>query len=180
MKTETELAGLLMREIRDVPDFPKKGIVFKDITPVLSNPPLMKETIKALSERIRQCDADVIVGVEARGFIFGALIASELGLPFVPMRKPGKLPWKTKKIDYALEYGTASIEIHEDALKKGQKIALVDDLLATGGTSEAACKLVSDFGAEVCAIAFVVELAFLGGRKILEKYSPVISIMEVN
>ncbi len=175
----SELEIKILESLRDVPDFPKKGIVFKDITPLLKNPELLNLTIKALAAEVLKTEANIIIGLEARGFIFGSLLAQELKLPFVPIRKLGKLPWKTKKIEYALEYGTASIELHEDALSKGDKVIIIDDLLATGGTCEAACKLIESFEAKVVLCAFVIELAFLKGRSLLEKHSKVISLSKV-
>lgn len=154
--------------IRDIPDFPKPGIIFKDITPLLKSHEGFKATIDQLAALIRPDECDVVVGTESRGFIFGAPLALELGISFVPIRKPGKLPHKTRSATYELEYGTDSIEIHEDAVQKGQKVALVDDLLATGGTMAASCELVEALGAEITSVSFVIELAFLNGRQKLE------------
>ncbi|OPZ11006.1 MAG: Adenine phosphoribosyltransferase [candidate division BRC1 bacterium ADurb.BinA364] len=151
--------------IRDIPDFPKPGILFKDITPLLAAPEAFAETIRLFAERYRGRGIDRIMGVESRGFIFGAALALELGLPFIPARKPGKLPYKTISESYSLEYGEATLEIHEDALEQGDKVLLMDDLLATGGTLAACRKLIERLGGEVAEIATVVELAFLNGRE---------------
>lgn len=150
--------------IRDVPDFPKEGIVFKDITPILQDPDAYAATIEWMAEQARDLGADVIAGPESRGFIYGSALALKLGLGFVPIRKPGKLPWKTRAVSYDLEYGTDTVEIHQDAAAAGQKVLIVDDLLATGGTMAACCELVEGLGAEVAGCLFVVELGFLGGR----------------
>jgi adenine phosphoribosyltransferase len=150
--------------IRDVPDFPKAGILFRDVTPLLGNGPAFRACIRQLCQRLAPARPQAIAGIEARGFIFGAAVATELGLGFVPIRKPGKLPWRTLKESYALEYGTDALEVHADALTSGTRVALVDDLLATGGTAGAAIKLLRGLGADVVAAAFVIELAFLKGR----------------
>ncbi|MFH1999188.1 MAG: adenine phosphoribosyltransferase [Planctomycetota bacterium] len=156
--------------IRDIPDFPKPGILFKDITPLLKDPDAFQETINLMVKKIKKTPCEAIAGTESRGFIFGAPIALAMGLGFIPIRKPGKLPYRTRSASYELEYGTDSIEIHEDALVKGQKVALVDDLLATGGTMAASCELVESLGAEVSSCTFVIELGFLDGRAKLGKY----------
>ena len=156
--------------IRDVPDFPKPGIVFKDITPLLSDPGAFRSTIEQLAQPYREGAVEQVIGVESRGFIFGAALALELGVGFVPIRKPGKLPSNRISAEYELEYGTDKIEIHTDAISKGQKVALVDDLLATGGTMAAACKLVSELKGEIVGISFLIELDFLQGRKRLEDW----------
>ena len=156
--------------IKDVIDFPKKGIVFKDVTPVFGNPVIFKKMINSLAKRYDGKKISAIVGVESRGFIIGAPLAYKLGIPFVPVRKPGKLPRETFKEEYALEYGTNTLEIHKDALKKGDKVIIVDDLLATGGTAEASAKLAQRCGAKVSEITFVVELDFLKGRDKLKGY----------
>ncbi len=150
--------------IRDIPDFPKPGIIFKDITPVLQDPQAFAEVIHAFKEYAEHVDADVIVGIESRGFILGAPVAFALGKGFVPVRKVGKLPHKTVQCEYALEYGTAAVEMHCDAVTPGQKALIVDDLLATGGTAAAAVELVELLGAQVVGIVFLVELGFLNGR----------------
>jgi adenine phosphoribosyltransferase len=151
--------------IRDIPDFPKPGIVFRDVTPLLGNGPALRACIAQLCARLAPLRPQAIAGIESRGFIFGTAVALELGLGFVPIRKPGKLPWKTRKESYALEYGTDAVEVHEDAVAPGTRVALVDDLLATGGTAAAAIKLLQGLGAEVVAAAFVIELGFLQGRQ---------------
>lgn len=157
--------------IRDIPNFPKEGIVFKDISPVFLYPDLRKEITKAFCDQFLNTKIDVIVGVESRGFLFGMLMAEYLSVPFVPIRKKGKLPADTFGVDYDLEYGQASIEIHKDALKPGQRVLLHDDLLATGGTIIAAADLVEITGAEIVGFSFLVELEFLKAREKLNKYS---------
>ena len=154
--------------IRDIPDFPKPGIVFKDITTLLQVPEALDEAIQKMSDPFRNKGVEQVVGIESRGFIFGAAMARELNAGFVPIRKPGKLPAETLAVSYELEYGTDQIEIHKDAVQDGQHVLLADDLLATGGTMEAACKLVSSLGGHIAGVVFLVELAFLGGRKKLE------------
>lgn len=151
--------------LRDVKDFPKPGIVFKDITPLLQSPAAMDETSKQIVERFKADKIDKVAAIESRGFIFGALVAARLGVGFIPVRKPGKLPWRTQSVNYILEYGSGTLEMHEDAVKKGERVIVVDDLLATGGTARAACELVERLGGRVTGCAFVVELAFLHGRK---------------
>lgn len=161
-----DLAARLRAAIRDIPDFPRPGIVFKDITPVLSDAPLFDAAVRAMADAAsRNGDPpDVVVGIESRGFIFGAPLALRLGLPFVPVRKHGKLPFRTVRIDYALEYGSDALEAHEDALSEGQRVLLVDDLLATGGTAAATADIVRRLGGTVAGASFLVELAFLSGR----------------
>lgn len=155
----------LKRIIRDVPDFPKAGILFKDITPLLGDANALRAAIKRLARPYRDEAVDLVVGIESRGFIFGTALARELGVGFVPIRKPGKLPADAISAEYELEYGTDKIEIHTDAIAGGQKVALVDDLLATGGTMSAACQLVSELKGEIVGISFVIELGFLNGRE---------------
>lgn len=155
----------LRESIRDVHGFPKEGIVFKDITPILGDGELFRGAIDLICETTGGDKVDKIVGIDARGFIFAAAVADRLGIGFVPIRKKGKLPWKCKEAAYALEYGEAIVEIHEDAVRPGEKILLVDDLLATGGTAAAAIKLLDELGAEVIAASFLIELAFLNGRE---------------
>ena len=157
--------------IRDVPDFPKKGILFKDITPVLSDIDTLRASVKEMAAPFMDLEIDVVVGIESRGFIFGAPIADVLNCSFVPVRKPGKLPWKTESISYELEYGTDALEIHEDAITKGQNVLIVDDLLATGGTAEATCKLVSKLGGNIKGLSVLIELEALNGRKRLNQYN---------
>jgi adenine phosphoribosyltransferase len=155
----------LAKYIRDVPDFPKKGILFKDITPLLGDAAAMKEAVRRLCEPFASAGVDVVAAVEARGFLFGVLAAQSLGAGFVPIRKPGKLPSKTVSQTYSLEYGTDTIQMHADAVRPGQKVLIIDDLLATGGTMSAACELVRKVGGSVAGVAFVVELDFLKGRE---------------
>lgn len=154
--------------IRDVPDFPKPGIMFKDISPLLGSPKAWKEVCDAMAEPLAGKKATHVCGIESRGFIFGVCVAERLGLPFVPIRKPGKLPWKKVRESYSLEYGQDALEIHEDALSKGAQAIVVDDVLATGGTAGAACRLVERVGAKVAAVSFAIELGFLDGRKKLD------------
>ena len=156
--------------IRDVPNFPKPGILFKDITPVVQDYEALKEVTEHLAEWARAKRVDAIVGIEARGFIFGVPVAMALGVGFVPLRKLGKLPSNTIAEEYALEYGTNTVEMHSDSLHPGQRVIIIDDLLATGGTAAAAARLVERLGAEVVGFGFLVELAFLDGRKALSRY----------
>src|SRR5271166_6413490 len=160
----------LKKMIREVPDFPKPGILFYDITTVLKDKRGFATLIDALSEHYLDQKIDLVLGMEARGFIFAPALAYRLNAGFVPVRKPGKLPAATVKYDYALEYGTNSLEVHRDAIQKGQRVLIVDDLLATGGTAEATAKLASLLGAEIAGLGFVVELDFLHGRQKLEGY----------
>lgn len=154
--------------IRDIPDFPKKGIVFKDITPLLHDPQGFRTAVDRLSGHYRGRDVSLVVAAEARGFIIGPPIALNLRAGFVPVRKPGKLPYRRKGVTYQLEYGTDTLEIHEDAIKPGQRVLMVDDVLATGGTMAACCRLVESMGGVIVGCAFLVELTFLKGRKSLE------------
>lgn len=160
----------LKKYIRCVPDFPQKGIVFRDITTLLKNPAALKEAIKQLYESTKGLKIDKVVGIESRGFIFGAMLAERLNAGFVLLRKPGKLPAETEKEFYDLEYGQDSIEIHKDAISPGDKILIHDDLLATGGTAKAAIKLVEKLGGEVVQVLFLIELSFLNGREKLKSY----------
>jgi len=157
--------------IRDIPDFPKPGIIFKDITPLLKDPVALSESITLLVKTAEGLDISSVAGIESRGFIFGAAVAYELGVGFVPIRKPGKLPAETLSESYELEYGSDTIEMHADALAEGEHVLLIDDLLATGGTMKAAVKLVEKADAVVSRIAFVVELGFLKGRDKLGGYN---------
>ena len=157
--------------IRDVPEFPKKGIVFKDITPVLSDINTLRASVKEMAAPFMNLEIDVVVGIESRGFIFGAPIADVLNCSFVPVRKSGKLPWKTKSVSYELEYGTDTLEIHEDAITVGQNVLIVDDLLATGGTAEATCKLVKETGGKIIGLTVLIELKFLKAREKLNQYN---------
>jgi len=154
--------------IRDIPDFPKPGILFKDITPLLSQPAAFRATIDQLEDEFAGREIDVIAAAEARGFIFGAPLALRMGAGFVPIRKPGKLPYATIAMEYQLEYGTDRLEVHTDAFRPGRRVLLIDDVLATGGTMRACRDLVCSTGAEVVACAFLIELSFLGGRAKLE------------
>jgi adenine phosphoribosyltransferase len=160
----------LKRYIRDIPDFPTKGILFRDITPLLQHGPAFRTAVRALAVRHRRRKPDAIVAVESRGLILGAALAGELGVGIVPVRKAGKLPHRTYRADYTLEYGTNTLEIHRDGILKGGRVLLVDDLLATGGTAGAAVRLVEQCGGKVVELAFLVELAALGGRKRLAPY----------
>jgi adenine phosphoribosyltransferase len=160
----------LKQFIRDIPDFPQPGILFRDITPLLQDPEAFRFVVGRFSDEYRDSGIDAIVAIESRGFLFGAPLAQELGIPFVPVRKAGKLPAKHISVEYSLEYGKSQLDIHEDALKLGQKALIVDDLLATGGTANAAAKLIELLGAKVHAMAFVVELEFLKGRDRLRDY----------
>ncbi len=157
----------IRNKIRDVGDFPKPGIMFRDITPLLACPETFRETIKLLADHYRGQEINAIAAAEARGFIFAAPLALELDVAFVPVRKPGKLPFDTQSFHYELEYGTDTLEIHTDAFSKGDKVLMVDDLLATGGTMNACIKLIEQSGAEVVSCAFLIELGFLNGREIL-------------
>lgn len=160
----------LITKIRDIPDFPKPGIIFKDITPLVKDPAALRLAVHQLIHPFLGRDITAIAGMEARGFIFGAVVAWDLGLPFIPLRKPGKLPYDVQSVSYDLEYGSAELEAHIDAFDRGDKVLLIDDLLATGGTAKASCELVEKLGAEVVACAFVVELDFLQGREKLQGY----------
>ncbi len=157
----------LKSTIRDVPDFPKPGILFKDITPVLADAMLMRDVIGRLVETWREDGVEAVVGMESRGFIFGAPLALSLGVPFVPARKPGKLPYHRVSETYDLEYGTATLDMHVDAVKPGQRVLIVDDLIATGGTALATAKLVERLGGVVAGFAFIIELSFLNGAVVL-------------
>ena len=160
----------LAQHIRNVPDFPIEGIQFKDITTLLKDPVPFSASIEALLEHYSEEAIDVVVGVESRGFIWGAILAYELGVGFVPVRKPGKLPAETVRAEYTLEYGTNALEMHKDAIQPGQKALVIDDLLATGGTAKATCELVEQLGGEVVSVAFLIELTFLNGRAKLADY----------
>ena len=156
--------------IRDIPDFPKPGILFKDITPLVKNPATLRLAVHQIVDPFLDQRISAVAGMEARGFIFGALAAWELGVGFIPLRKPGKLPYNVHSVSYDLEYGSAALEAHIDALEPGDRVLLVDDLLATGGTAKASCELIEQLGAEVVACAFVVELDDLRGRQKIGKY----------
>ncbi len=160
----------LEKHIRSIPDWPKKGILFRDITPLLADPEAFSTTVDALCASFDNTGVDYVAAVEARGFIFGAVVAQRLGVGFVPIRKKGKLPFKTESVTYELEYGTDTLEVHSDAVSKGAKVLMVDDLLATGGTMAAACKLIEKIGGKVLGIAFLIELSELAGREKLPGY----------
>lgn len=160
----------LLRKIRTVPDFPKKGIMFRDITTLINDPCTFRRCIDLLADRYRQAGISKVVSIESRGFIFGAPLAYILNAGFVPVRKPGKLPAAVTRQEYALEYGTDAIEMHTDAIKPGEKVLLLDDLLATGGTMRAAADLVKRVGGEIVGMAFVIELSFLRGRDRLKEF----------
>lgn len=162
------LADRIRQRIRDVPDFPQPGILFKDLTPVLGDGALLRDIIAALAVRHAGERIDRVAAIESRGFLFGAPLALALGTGFAPIRKPGKLPYRTVRVDYALEYGTDALEAHTDAVREGERVLLVDDLLATGGTAAGAIDLVHRLGARVVGVSFVVELAFLAGRAKLD------------
>ena len=166
----------LRAAVRDVVDFPKPGIVFKDITPILADGKLFRDSVSLLCETAGGARIDKVVGIDARGFIFASAVADRLGAGFVPVRKKGKLPWKTRQTAYALEYGEAIVELHEDAVKPGEPVLLVDDLLATGGTAAAAVKLLDELGANLVGISVLIELSFLQGRSKLSPH-PVNSII---
>lgn len=151
--------------LRDVPDFPKPGILFKDITPLLASPQAMGESIRRMATIDWKENLDRVAGIESRGFLFGVPLALELGVGFTPIRKPGKLPWRTSSVEYSLEYGRDSLEIHRDGVAEGDGVIVVDDLLATGGTMAAACELIEGIGGRVIGCLVLVELAFLGGRE---------------
>jgi len=168
MNNEDRMQRILSR-IRDVPDFPKPGILFKDVTPLIGDGPAFRLVTDLLEERIDGKKPELIVGIESRGFIFGAALAERLGVGFVPVRKPGKLPYKTTRETYSLEYGTDALEMHEDAVE-GHRCLVVDDLLATGGTASAAAELIKRCGGTIAGFSFIVELAFLGGRKRIGDY----------
>lgn len=162
--------------IENVPDFPKPGIVFKDITPLLADPAGLSLAVELITQPFRSKSVCKVVGAESRGFIFGTAVARNLSAGFVPIRKPGKLPRKVISEDYELEYGTDRMEIHQDAVRKGDRILLVDDLLATGGTIAACCRLVESLGGEIVGVAFLIELAFLKGRDRISQY-PIHSVL---
>ena len=157
--------------VLSIPDFPEEGVIFRDITSLIQDPDGLKDSVDGLIRSLKDVDFDLVIGLESRGFIFGTAIAYEMHKGFVPVRKKGKLPRETESIAYDLEYGKAEVEIHKDAIRKGTKVVIVDDLIATGGTLEAACKLVERLGGEVAKISVVMELAGLEGRKKLENYS---------
>ena len=164
------MSAELATKVRDVPDFPKPGIVFKDIMPLLADPDSLRATVGALADWARPRNPDIVLGAEARGFITGGALAYELGCGFVAARKPGKLPWRTVSAKYALEYGFDALELHADAIRPGQRVLVHDDVLATGGTAKAKCDLVEQLGGEVVGVAFIIALDFLNGRERLADY----------
>lgn len=166
--TDMVLQERLQSAIRDIPDFPKPGILFKDITPVLADVPLRDEIVTAIVHNFESHQVAAVAAIEARGFILGSLLAERLRVPFIPIRKAGKLPYKTLRESYDLEYGSAAIEVHQDACKPGQKVLLHDDLLATGGTAAAGGRLIRSLGAEVVGFSFIIHLSFLPGAQKLE------------
>lgn len=165
---EVEMDAVILDElrnaIRDIPDFPKKGIIFKDITTLIGNGDLFRKAIDAFAEKYQDKGIELIACIDARGFIFGGALAYRLGIGVIPIRKKGKLPFKTKTASYELEYGTDILEVHEDAIKTGEKVLLIDDLLATGGTAQATAELIKSLGGDLVSIAFLIELEFLKGR----------------
>jgi adenine phosphoribosyltransferase len=167
----------LKAKIRDVPDFPKPGVVFKDIMPLIGDPAALSETVERLAEWAEPRTPDLILGAEARGYITGGALACRLGCGFVPARKPGKLPWHTVAVKYALEYGFDQLEVHADAIRPGQRVLVHDDVLATGGTAKATAELVEQLGGIVVGLPFIIELAFLNGREKLGGYD-VFSLVE--
>ena len=158
----------LKKYIRDIPNYPKPGIIFRDITPLLKDSRALSSAIDEITDLFKDKKIDCVVAVEARGFIFGAAVADRLGAGFVPIRKKGKLPWKTTNVEYQLEYGTDIVEIHSDAVEKGTRVLMLDDLLATGGTMAAACDLIENLGGKVAGVAFLIELTQLNGREKLK------------
>ena len=160
----------LKAKIRDIPDFPKPGIIFRDITPLVADPAALQLSVYQLLQPFLGESINAVAGMEARGFIFGSLAAWELSVGFIPLRKPGKLPYDVQSVSYDLEYGSAALEVHSDAINRGDRVLLIDDLIATGGTAEASCKLVEDLGGEIAGCAFVIELDELNGREKLSKY----------
>ncbi|MGD9580823.1 MAG: adenine phosphoribosyltransferase [Vampirovibrionia bacterium] len=165
-------------KVRDIPDFPKPGIIFKDITTVIKDPEAFKRVIDFFTSKLKDKNIDYVVGIESRGFIFAGPIAYNLGCGVIIIRKPGKLPADTEQLTYDLEYGTDTIEIHKDAIEKGKRVVIIDDLLATGGTAAAACKLVEKVGGEVVANCFMIDLTFLNGKDKLPDNAEVISMIE--
>lgn len=172
-----EVRTRIKKKIRSIEDFPRKGILFRDITPLLQDKEVFSQTVTFISDHYRNKDIDFVVSPEARGFILGGAIACELKAGFVPVRKPGKLPYEVEKVKYALEYGEDEVQVHKDALKKGDKVLVFDDLIATGGTARATCELVEKLGAQVKEICFLIELTELEGTQELSEYN-VFSILK--
>jgi adenine phosphoribosyltransferase len=171
------IAAQIKASVRDIPDFPKPGIIFKDITPILKDPALCQNIVDAFAEQLAGTKIDVIAGIESRGFLFGLMLAIKLGVPFVPVRKAGKLPYAIKQKVYELEYGTATIEMHTDAIDPGQHVLIHDDLLATGGTVTAASELITDLGGIISGFSFVIGLGFLNGKEKIEGLSDNIVVL---
>ncbi|MDD5645292.1 MAG: adenine phosphoribosyltransferase [bacterium] len=171
------MPNILKKAIRDIPDFPKEGVIFKDITPLLSDGELFRRAIDIMYKKFKNKEIDKIAAIESRGFIFGSALAYKLGAGLVPIRKKGKLPYKTINADYDLEYGASSVEIHSDAVNKDERVLMVDDLLATGGTMKAASELVEKLGGEIVGLCFLIDLTFLKGIEKLKKYN-IYSLME--
>ena len=167
----------LKTKIRDIADFPEKGILFKDITPLVKDPASLRLAIAELVKPFKNVDITAVAGMEARGFIFGSLVAWELGIGFIPLRKPGKLPYDVQRVDYDLEYGSASLEAHIEAIEAGDRILVIDDVLATGGTAKASCELIEQLNGEIVACAFVIELSDLKGREKINNY-PIHSLIQ--
>ncbi|SDT47726.1 adenine phosphoribosyltransferase [Mucilaginibacter mallensis] len=171
------IADQIKAAVRDIPDFPKLGIIFKDITPILKDPSLCQGIVDAFAEKLADTKIDVIAGIESRGFLFGLMLAIKLGVPFVPVRKAGKLPYAIKQKVYELEYGTATIEMHTDAIEPGQYVLIHDDLLATGGTVTAASELIIELGGIISGFSFVIGLGFLNGKEKIEGLSDNIVVL---
>lgn len=167
----------LRAAVRDVPDFPKPGVLFKDITPILADPALFRLSIDAMVETLEDRKVTKIAGIDARGFIFAAAAADRIGAGFVPIRKKGKLPWKVQSAEYSLEYGSAVVEVHADAVSPGERVWLIDDVLATGGTAAASARLLQDLGADLAGLTFLVELSFLNARPTLPSGIPAHGIL---
>lgn len=166
-----DLIENIKNHVRDIPDFPKEGILFKDITPILLNPQLCSEMVDEMANRYRHLNVDAIAAIEARGFLFGILLAQKMQVPFIPLRKSGKLPYKTVAFQYALEYGLATVEMHEDAIQPGMNVLIHDDLLATGGTAAATAALITRQGGDIAGFSFIIQLDFLKGAELLKEYS---------
>ncbi len=175
---DQSLKSQLSAAVRDVPDFPQPGILFKDITPVLADGKLLQLAVDGMAEVFHDQKVDKVVGIDARGFIFGAMLAQRLQTGFVPARKKGKLPWKTIGVDYSLEYGTNSIELHQDAILPGENVVLADDLLATGGTAGAVLDLIKQSNGNLLGSVFFIELEFLNGREKIAHYGPIHSLLQ--
>jgi len=169
----------LVSLIRDIPDWPKPGITFKDITPLLANPAGLAMAVEQMANPFRGSGVELVAGAESRGFIFGTAVAQALSVGFIPIRKPNKLPWETQTIEYELEYGTDKLEIHQDAVASGQPVLMVDDLLATGGTMKASCDLIDKLGGRIIGATVLIELAFLQGRRRLGEHSNVHAVLTV-